>query len=101
VRCGLVARPTPMVAKGRFRNGQQIDESCFRWRFVGAVTAAGAARAGIAGAADSAYDRRVMQPSLIVHGGAGDWSPEEGDGALAVAACSAAARAGLDTMPIG
>ncbi len=39
-----------------------------------------------------------MQPSLIVHGGAGDWSPEDGDGAPAVAACSAAARAGFDIL---
>ena len=39
-----------------------------------------------------------MQPSLIVHGGAGDWSAEDGEGAPIVAACSAAARRGFDIL---
>jgi beta-aspartyl-peptidase (threonine type) len=42
-----------------------------------------------------------MQPSLIVHGGAGDWSPEDGDGAAIIAACSAAARTGFDILQSG
>jgi beta-aspartyl-peptidase (threonine type) len=36
-----------------------------------------------------------MQPSLIVHGGAGDWSPADDDGDAVVAGCRAAARAGF------
>jgi beta-aspartyl-peptidase (threonine type) len=43
----------------------------------------------------------MMHSSLIVHGGAGDWSPEDGDGALVVAACSAAARTGFDILQGG
>jgi L-asparaginase / beta-aspartyl-peptidase len=40
-----------------------------------------------------------MQPSLIVHGGAGDLSDgDDPDGALAVAGCQAAARAGLAVL---
>ena len=41
------------------------------------------------------------QPSLIVHGGAGDWSSEDGDGAALVAACVAAARAGFEILRAG
>ena len=42
-----------------------------------------------------------MQPSLIVHGGAGDWSSEEGDGEALVAACRAAARVGFEILRAG
>jgi L-asparaginase / beta-aspartyl-peptidase len=39
--------------------------------------------------------------SLIVHGGAGDWSAEDGDGQALVAACRAAARAGFEILRAG
>ena len=39
--------------------------------------------------------------SLIVHGGAGDWSAEDGDGEALVAACRAAARAGFEILRAG
>jgi beta-aspartyl-peptidase (threonine type) len=42
-----------------------------------------------------------LQPSVIVHGGAGDWSSEDGDGAALVAACGAAARAGFEILRAG
>jgi len=42
-----------------------------------------------------------LQPSLIVHGGAGDWSSEDGDGEALVAACAAAARAGFEILRAG
>jgi beta-aspartyl-peptidase (threonine type) len=41
------------------------------------------------------------QPSLIVHGGAGDWSAEDGDGEALVAACRAAARLGFEILRAG
>jgi beta-aspartyl-peptidase (threonine type) len=40
-------------------------------------------------------------PSIIVHGGAGEVSPDDGDGAAAVAGCAAAARAGFDVLSQG
>ncbi len=42
-----------------------------------------------------------MPPSLIVHGGAGDWSADDGDGEVLVAACRAAARAGYEILRAG
>ena len=42
-----------------------------------------------------------MSASLIVHGGAGDWSSEDGDGEALVAACRAAARAGFEILRAG
>lgn len=42
-----------------------------------------------------------MPPSLIVHGGAGDWSADDGDGEELVAACRAAARAGYEILRAG
>ena len=42
-----------------------------------------------------------MGPSLIVHGGAGDVSLADPDGARAVAGCGAAARAGRDILAAG
>jgi beta-aspartyl-peptidase (threonine type) len=42
-----------------------------------------------------------MPPSLIVHGGAGDWSADDGDGELLVAGCRAAARAGYEILRAG
>jgi beta-aspartyl-peptidase (threonine type) len=42
-----------------------------------------------------------MPASLIVHGGAGDWSSEEGDGEALVAACRAAARVGFEILRAG
>jgi beta-aspartyl-peptidase (threonine type) len=42
-----------------------------------------------------------LQPSLIVHGGAGDWSSEDGDGEALVAGCRAAARAGFEILRAG
>ena len=42
-----------------------------------------------------------LQPSLIVHGGAGDWSSEDGDGEALVAACGGAARAGFEILRAG
>ena len=40
-------------------------------------------------------------PSIIVHGGAGDFGPEDGDGAAPIAGCSAAARAGFEILRRG
>ena len=40
----------------------------------------------------------MVQSSLIVHGGAGDWTPEDGAGEAVVASCSAAARAGFEVL---
>ena len=42
-----------------------------------------------------------LQPSLIVHGGAGDWSAEDGDGEALLASCGAAARAGFEILRAG
>jgi beta-aspartyl-peptidase (threonine type) len=42
-----------------------------------------------------------MSASLIVHGGAGDWSSEDGEGEALVAACGAAARAGWEILRAG
>ena len=42
-----------------------------------------------------------MPTSLIVHGGAGDWSSEDGDGEALVVACRAAARAGFESLRAG
>jgi L-asparaginase / beta-aspartyl-peptidase len=42
-----------------------------------------------------------LQPSLIVHGGAGDWSADDGDGETLVASCAAAARAGFEILRAG
>src|SRR5450432_1997120 len=47
-----------------------------------------------------------MNPSLIVHGGAGDFSDADADGASAdgasyVAGCQAAARAGFEVLRLG
>ena len=42
-----------------------------------------------------------MAASLIVHGGAGDWSSEDGDGETLVAACRIAARAGFEILRAG
>jgi L-asparaginase / beta-aspartyl-peptidase len=39
--------------------------------------------------------------SLIVHGGAGDWSAEDGEGEALVAVCGAAARAGFEILRAG
>jgi beta-aspartyl-peptidase (threonine type) len=48
------------------------------------------------------YDRDFSMPaSLIVHGGAGDWSSEDGDGDALVAALGAAARAGFEILRAG
>jgi L-asparaginase / beta-aspartyl-peptidase len=45
---------------------------------------------------------RSNSPSaLIVHGGAGDWSAEDGDGEALLAACRAAARAGSEILRAG
>jgi L-asparaginase / beta-aspartyl-peptidase len=41
-----------------------------------------------------------MNPSIIVHGGAGDWSPED-DREVALAGCRAAARAGFEILRRG
>ncbi|HSY41857.1 MAG TPA: isoaspartyl peptidase/L-asparaginase, partial [Polyangia bacterium] len=43
----------------------------------------------------------ALQPSLVVHGGAGDWSSEDGEGEALVAACGAAARAGFEILRAG
>ena len=40
-------------------------------------------------------------PSIIVHGGAGDVAPDEGDGSAAVTGCTAAARAGYAILTRG
>jgi beta-aspartyl-peptidase (threonine type) len=42
-----------------------------------------------------------MGPAIIVHGGAGDWSPEDGEGQAPLAGCSAAARAGSEVLARG
>ncbi|HTB61013.1 MAG TPA: isoaspartyl peptidase/L-asparaginase family protein [Polyangia bacterium] len=42
-----------------------------------------------------------MPASLIVHGGAGDWSSEDGEGEALVAACGAAAGAGFEILRRG
>jgi beta-aspartyl-peptidase (threonine type) len=42
-----------------------------------------------------------MSTSLIVHGGAGDWSAEDGDGEALVGACRAAAQAGFEILRAG
>jgi beta-aspartyl-peptidase (threonine type) len=42
-----------------------------------------------------------MGPAIIVHGGAGDWSPEDGDGQGPTDGCRAAARAGHDVLVRG
>jgi L-asparaginase / beta-aspartyl-peptidase len=42
-----------------------------------------------------------MPASLIVHGGAGDLSAEDGDGEVLVVACRAAARAGYEILRAG
>ena len=42
-----------------------------------------------------------MAASLIVHGGAGDWSSEDGDGEALVTACGGAARAGFEILRAG
>ena len=42
-----------------------------------------------------------MPAALIVHGGAGDWSPADGDGDAVVAGCGAAARAGFAILRAG
>jgi beta-aspartyl-peptidase (threonine type) len=42
-----------------------------------------------------------MSTSLIVHGGAGDWSAEDGDGEPLVGACRAAAQAGFEILRAG
>ncbi len=44
---------------------------------------------------------REMNPAIIVHGGAGDWSPEDGEGEAPLAGCRAAARAGYDILARG
>jgi L-asparaginase / beta-aspartyl-peptidase len=44
---------------------------------------------------------RGMNPAIIVHGGAGDWSAEDGAGDAALAGCHAAARAGFDILARG
>jgi beta-aspartyl-peptidase (threonine type) len=43
----------------------------------------------------------VSGPSIIVHGGAGDVAPDDGDGSAAVAGCAAAARAGYAILTRG
>ena len=40
-------------------------------------------------------------PAIIVHGGAGDWSAEDGDGQAPLAGCGAAARAGYEMLARG
>ena len=42
-----------------------------------------------------------MSIALIVHGGAGDWSAEDGDGEALVGVCRAAARAGFEILRAG
>ena len=42
-----------------------------------------------------------MSSSLIVHGGAGDWSADDGDGEALVGACRAAAQAGFEILRAG
>jgi beta-aspartyl-peptidase (threonine type) len=42
-----------------------------------------------------------MKPSLIVHGGAGDFSDGDADGAPSMAGCQAAARAGFEVLRRG
>jgi beta-aspartyl-peptidase (threonine type) len=42
-----------------------------------------------------------MGPAIIVHGGAGDWSAEDGDGQAPLAGCRAAAQAGYDVLARG
>ncbi len=44
---------------------------------------------------------REMNPAIIVHGGAGDWSPEDGEGEEPLAGCRAAAQAGYDILARG
>ncbi|HLK93742.1 MAG TPA: isoaspartyl peptidase/L-asparaginase [Polyangia bacterium] len=39
--------------------------------------------------------------AIIVHGGAGDWSADDGDGAAPIAGCAAAARAGYEVLGRG
>jgi beta-aspartyl-peptidase (threonine type) len=48
-----------------------------------------------------AYAGAMGGGSIIVHGGAGDWSADDGDGAAAIAGCAAAARAGFEILGRG